>query len=315
MRSVGGVLLAVGAVVLLSRKSGHHGWGAFAQLLVVLIPALILYALALADSTGRRPAEPHQTVLAVSAILLSPVVLFEFLRWIDVSTNSALSVAAVFAAAALLAAYTARRARVTYAALLAGLSALVAWLLVWSKILDHPSADTYRWLLIAGAAILFCVAAGLSLSRALGASDVATAGGLAAISAGLIGIVVSGFLGAFRTVTAGSSSSAAGEVKPSPITAPHLTGTQHLGWDVYLLVVSLALIWIGSRLRVRGLGYVGGLGVLAFLISVAAQITRLQSGHGRSTDIVGWPLALVLIGAAGVIAGSRAGAMRNRSRG
>lgn len=308
MRSVGGVLLAAGAVVLLSRKSGHEHWGRFAQLLVVLIPALVLYALALARASRREPAAPEQTVLAVSAILLSPLVLLEFLRWAGVSTRSALTLAAVFAVAGLLAAYTVARARVTYAALLAGLSALAAWLLVWSKILDHPSADSFRWLLLAGAAILLCVAAALALGGVTGAREVATAGGIAAVSAGVLGVVVSSLLGAFRTIAVASSGSQATS-RAFPL-APHLSGAQHLGWDIYLLVVSLALIWVGSRVRSRGLGYVGAAGVLAFLVSVAAQLTRLQSGHARTSDVVGWPLVLLLIGAAGVLAGSRGLARR-----
>jgi hypothetical protein len=310
MRSAGGVLLAVGALVLLSRKSGHGQWGTFAQLLVVLVPAVVLYALALARSPARAPAEPDQTVLAVSAILLSPVVLLEFLRWIGASTNSALNLAAVFAVAALLAAYTVRRSQVTYAALLGGLSALAAWLLVWSKILDHPSADTYRWLLIAGAAILFCVAAALSLADANGSSEVATAGGLAAIAAGIIGVVVSGVLGALSVVTASSSRSGERTSLLRPV--HHLSGAQHLGWDVYLLVASVALVWIGSRVRSRGLGYVGGLGLFAFLVSVLAQLTRVQSGHGRTSHIVGWPLVLVLVGAAGIVGGTRGRARPDR---
>ena len=47
LRTVGGLLFAAGAVLLLVRKSSHHELGAFAQLLVVLIPAVTLYLLAL----------------------------------------------------------------------------------------------------------------------------------------------------------------------------------------------------------------------------------------------------------------------------
>jgi hypothetical protein len=330
MRSVGGVLLAAGAIVVLSRKAQNDQWGTFAQLLVVLIPALILYLVALARPRARAPAEPDQTVLAVTAILLSPVVFVEFERWSGISTSSSLSLAGVFALAALLAAYTARRARVTYAALLAGLAALIAWLFLWDKILDHPSADTFRWLLIAAAAILFCAAGALSLGGALGSSEVATAGGLAAVSAGVIGVVVSSVLGAIAGVSSVISSRSSGISRaggPSPrveseeVASPlhnvahHLSGAQHLGWDVYLLVVALALVWVGSRMRVRGLGYVGVFGAFAFLISIAAQLTRLQAGHARTSDIVGWPLVLVLVGAAGVLIGSRTLATRERPPG
>jgi hypothetical protein len=308
LRSVGGLLFAAGAIVLLSRKSGHGEWGDFALLLVVLIPAAVLYALALAGSSGRGSAEPDRTVLAVSAILLSPVVFVEFLRWVGASTGSRLNIAAVFAVAALLAAYTTRRARVTYAAFLGGLSALVAWLLVWSKILDHPSPNTFRWLLIAAAAILFLAAAALSFAGALGASEVATAGGVAAIGAGFLGVVVSGLLGVLNAV---GRSGAPEAFFPHP----HLNGAQHLGWDIYVLAVSVGLIWVGSRVRSRGLGYAGAFGLLAFFISVLAQVTRIQAGHGRTHDVVGWPLVLLLVGGAALTMGSLGRTSRSASRG
>jgi hypothetical protein len=88
---------------------------------------------------------------------------------------------------------------------------------------------------------------------------------------------------------------------PSLVHAVHTSGLQHFGWDVYLLLVSLALIWIASRAHIRGIGYVGGIGLLAFIISVGAQITRLESGHAPTSSIVGWPLALLIIGVAGLV--------------
>jgi hypothetical protein len=93
--------------------------------------------------------------------------------------------------------------------------------------------------------------------------------------------------------------------RPSPLhnlLVPHTSGLQSFGWDLYLLIASLALVWIASRARVRGLGYIGGIGLLAFLISVSAQITRLESGRALTTSIVGWPLALLVIGVAGLVA-------------
>jgi hypothetical protein len=51
---------------------------------------------------------------------------------------------------------------------------------------------------------------------------------------------------------------------------------------------------------VRGLAYVGGIGLLAFIVSVGAQITRLESGRSGTADIVGWPLALLVLGVVGV---------------
>jgi len=353
LRSVGGVLFAVGAVLVLTRESGHHGWGDFAQLLVVLIPAVFLYLLALGvledtPSTPDERAQPWQSVLMVAAILLGPVVLLELIHWLGANTGHVLYGAGIFAVTALLAGYAARRARVSYAALLAGLSLIVTWLLVWEKILGHPSANTYRWLLVVAAVLLLAVAARLARASAIGASEVATAGGIAAVAAGVLGVVIGSFVGAFSglsrvlsssTETSSSISSQLTRHRISHISsippissnphiprippisriprnprilhshhissnpfAIHTNGLQHFGWDLYLLVVSLVLVWIGSRVRVRGLGYVGGVGLLAFLISVGAQITRLELGHTPTTSIVGWPLALLIVGLAGLAA-------------
>jgi hypothetical protein len=353
LRSAGGLLLATGAVVLLVRKSSHHGWSDFALLLVVLLPAVVLYALALggAERGPAESAQPWRSVLLVSAILLGPVVFYEFLHWAGASTRHPLYSAGVFTLTGLLAAYGARRARVPYAALLAGLALLVAWLIVWGRILNHPSADTYRWLLVAGAVLLFLVSVRLARSGAIGSSEIATAGGIATVAAGVLGVIVGSFVGVFRgfataiegpgAIEASSSVSSGGHIPyvasgalipskshfPHVLSTPHIhrqispvphipssphifphslithvSGLQHFGWDLYLLIASLALVWISSRARVRGLAYVGGAGLLAFLISVAAQITRLEAGHAPTHGILGWPLVLIITGVAGLAA-------------
>jgi hypothetical protein len=369
-RSVGGLLFAAGAVLVLVRKSGHHEWGGFARVLVVLVPAVVLYVLALGGPDGSRGedrnaaagagagagagtnagARPWQSVLMVVAILLVPVVLLEFLRWVGASTQHSLYEAAVFALTALLAAYGARRARVSYAALLAGLALLVVWLDVWQEILGHPSTGTSRWLLVAAAVLLGAGAGVLARAQAIGASEVATAGGIAAVAAGVLGVIVGAFVGVFRSITttlggAGGGISSSGRrvysgarIYSGPLGVPHrsvsritsvprgshlldrlprarlapppshlanpfvtsTSGLQHFGWDLYLLVASLALVWVGARVRARGLGYVGGVGLLAFLISVGAQITRLEPGRAPTASIVGWPLALLIVGIAGL---------------
>jgi hypothetical protein len=329
LRSVGGLVFAAGAVVLLIRKSGDQGWSDFARLLVVLLPTVVLYRLAL-EAPREERARPWQSVLMVTAILLIPVALFEFLHWVGASTRQLLFDALVFALTGLLAGYAARRARVAYSGLLAALALLVAWLLVWSKILNHPSANTFRWLLVASALLLLLVAARLMRAGAIAASEVATAGGIAAVAAGIFGVIIGAFAGFAQSFTTSSVSSGsqiasgpllrnghllrhgpgirqAPSIQSEPLTRHgvthmHTTGLQHLGWDIYLLIASLALIWIGSRVRARGLGYVGGIGVAAFVISVGAQITRLEAGHAPTAGLVGWPLALLIIGAAALAA-------------
>jgi len=277
---------------------------------------VLLYVLSLAGAGSlRRDAEQWQTVLAVTAILLTPLALFELLRWAGASTDRVLYDALVFAVTGVLAGYVARSARVSYAALLGAISLLIAWLFVWDKVLGHPSADTFRWLLVAGAVVLLLTSAGLAAIDAVGASEVATAGGLAAVAAGVFGIVVGAFVGLARTVLSSAfsaeSAGASGTLAPDTNGLRHISheaqpiihtnGVQHFGWDLYLLLISLALVWVGSRIRVRGLGYVGGAGLLALVISLGVQITQIEAGRTPTSGAGGWPLALIIAGAVALV--------------
>jgi hypothetical protein len=64
-------------------------------------------------------------------------------------------------------------------------------------------------------------------------------------------------------------------------------------WELVLLVVSLLAIGYGSWSGVRGPSYVGGIGLFNFLLIVGLDLND-STPQG---DIVGWPLALVLLGA------------------
>jgi hypothetical protein len=307
-RSVGGVLLAVGAVVVLTRKSGEGQLGDLARVLVTGTPAILLYTLAVGAIERDRigyDGEPWRAILFVTSILLATVALFELLRWIGADTTNALWSAGVFVVSGLLAGYGAQRATVPYGALLAGLAALSAWLLTCAKILGDPSTDTVRWLLVAGGGLLFLAAGAIARRDALGAPELAIAGGIAAVAAGVLGVFVGYFVGIFRGfVGSGRALSHSGPSHRAfefPGIA-HASGLQSFGWDLYLLLVSLGLVWVGSRVRARGLGYVGAAGLVAFVISVGAQITRIESGHAPSSSLAGWPLALVGIGAVALIA-------------
>jgi hypothetical protein len=110
------LLLGAGAVVLLLRKSGHHGWSDFERLLVVLVPAVVLYLLAV-GAAGRQRGEStlsSQSVLLVTAILLTPLALYELLAWAGANTQH---LPASLPVVSLLAGYGAWRVRAPYAAL------------------------------------------------------------------------------------------------------------------------------------------------------------------------------------------------------
>jgi hypothetical protein len=299
LRSLGGLLFATGALVLFFRKSPDERWAEFALLLVLLVPCVALYALGLGlvrREDAARPgdhgpaAHPWQPVLLVFAILLVPLVLFQFLDLIGGSTEDSLNSAWIFAVTAALAVFAVLRAGVSYGALLATLALLIAWLSLWDKILDDPSGTTFRWLLVIVALIFLAVAVVLHAGRARQAAEVVTGAGVAAVAAGVVGVV--GIAAAFAAnVFSEALGASAG-----------LTGVQqHLEWDLFLLVVSLALIAYGSRAGVRGPSYVGTFGLLAFIVSAGVEISRVGADKDPEGNLFGWPLVLLLVGAAALI--------------
>jgi hypothetical protein len=300
LRSAGGLLFAAGAATLFARKGAGETWGSLPLLLVLLLPVTLLYGLAISGvsrASDRRP-ESWRSVLLVASLLLAPFAFLQFLEVIGADTNRALWFAAAFAFTATLAAQGVRRARVRYAALLAGLALLVAWMIVWGKALEPISGDTFRVLLVGGAVLLFLIGTILERRGKLGATEVATAGGIAAVLAGMTGVVIGAVNGAARGLE---------PIFNSTHTSHRLvsSGLQSFGWDLYLLAVSVALVALGARARSRGMGYVGGFGVLMFIISVSAQITRVQVGKHPTTSLIGWPLALLLLGLFGLVISAR----------
>jgi hypothetical protein len=302
LRGVGGLLLAVGAVVALTRKSGSSGSTELARTLIAGVPCVGLYMLSI--SALERPRldmrEPWRAMLLITSLLLAPLAMLLLLHWLGADTNSGLWEALVFASTAVLAAYGCRRARVAYAALFAALFALLTWLALWGEVLGSPSLGTVRGLLVAAGALLLAGAATLARRDAIGAGETATAGGIAAILAGAVGVFAGAFVGFFNSIVAGGE----GPLTPArhKVVAPiHTSGLQSFGWDLYLLLVSVALVWLAARSRVRGLGYVGAAGLLTFIVSVGLQVTRLEAGRLPIHSLGGWPIVLVVVGAVALI--------------
>jgi hypothetical protein len=295
LRAAGGVLLGLGAIVVIDRRSGPHPWTHFELMLVAAVPAAGLYAGSIdrRGGTVRNMAEPWRAVLLITALLLAPVALFLLLQWVGADTRHLLYDAAALLVTAGIALFGARRARVPYAILLAGIALLGVWMLVGLKIFDHASADTVRWLLLAGGVVLLAAAALGALLDADGAPELATAGGLGAVVAGAIGVFVGGFVPFFEISESNSETTA--------LHGAGIDGAQTSSWNIYLLAISIALVWVGVRSRARGPAYVGVLGLALFLASVTAQVARLESGHSPSHSLLGWPLVLVVLGLAGLV--------------
>jgi hypothetical protein len=312
LRAVGGLLLTAGTIVLFIRKSSHGAWGDFGRLLVLLIPCVALYALGLgmADKelaskarpglnsglfvTAKRVARPWQSVLLVSAVILIPFVLLQFIELVNGNSSDSWNTAWVFLLTAGFALYAAFAAGVGYATLLASLSLLVVWLSVWDKVLDSPSANTFRWLLLVLAVLFVVVAVALERRQLRQAVDFVTGAGIAAVAAGVLGLIGLAIEFAGRSISQAFGSS-----------TPSIGGVQqHQEWDILLLLIGLALVWYGARRAARGPTYVGGIALFAFIVSVGAELVKVFAGGAQPEgSFVGWPLLLLALGVAGLAAG------------
>ncbi len=295
LRSMGGLLFASGVVAWEIRKAAS--WGLGGRMVVVMVPAVVLYGLAL-DVGGRRKhgprddPEPWQTVLTVVAVFLNSIWLTLFCRWIGL--HGSLVLIGGLGLSSLSAWYAAWRVNVRYAALLGALDLVIAWLALWNKILGYQSGNTNRWLLLVIGAILLLGAAGVARLGRRESSELVTAAGVAGILAASAGVFID-LLG----FSLNSVVHAAGLAR----SVGSFNARQHFVWDLLLLLIAVGLITYGARARVRGPGYIGAAGLFVFLFSIGAQISARLSGGTPSNSLVGWPLALLLIGAAALVLG------------
>jgi hypothetical protein len=277
LRLVGGMMFGAGALVLLIRKSSD--WSDWAQFAGLLIPALVLLAIAFVSRArwGMQGSAPAYLVFGTLLLLGS---LLQLVNAANGNPRASLNIAWTFAVAGAVAFVTALVLRARVQMLVGALLWLVAWLALWNKILTNPSGDTVRWLLLAIAAIYVFAAALIARTRRAEGSDLVTIAGVAAVLAGALSI-------------AGAASSQFGALSSN-------TPKPSQGWNVFLLVVSLLLIGYASRSVTRGPGYVGAAGLLGFIgVTGADLVTRLNGDPGGG--VVGWPLILLIGGGAAIL--------------
>ena len=155
-----------------------------------------------------------------------------------------------------------------------------------------PVATALRWLFLIAGAALAAAAFALDREGSRVAPELVTAAGVAGLAAGITGL-----LSLATQLLAGAVASAFGAESD-------LSGSrQHQEWDVFLLLLALALIWYGVRAAWRGPVYIGALTLFAFIVSVGSEITALFSGDAPSGDLFGWPLLLLVLGGAALLAG------------
>src|SRR4051794_17023562 len=283
LRVAGGMMFGAGALVLLIRKGDD--WSDWAIFFALLIPALILFAVTFVGRARGELFTGWQVGFLVFGTLLLLGALLQLVNAADGNPRASLNVFWTFGVAAAVAVVTSLAMRAPFQMLLGALLALVAWLALWDKVLSNPSGDTVRWLLIVLAVIYLALAVALVRRGQSQASDLITAAGIAAVLAAALSFA--GAAGALND-TVGSSLSGSAP-KPSQ------------GWNIFLLVVSLALIAYESRAPTRGPGYVGAIGLISFIgLTGVDLVNRINGDEGGG--VAGWPLILLIGGGAALIA-------------
>jgi len=299
LRLLGATLFATGALALFIRKSSQDQWAAFPKLLVLAIPCVSLYALGTGLLRPGRPADraaeggvpAWRAAALVFGLILIPLTLFQLIDTLGGDPDKAGHNAWVFAVTAAAGGYAAFVHGLRWGALFGGLALIISWIAFWDAVVD-PSATAIRWLFLIIGVALAVAAFRVDREGAREGPELVTAAGVAGLAAGITGLLTIA-----TQLVAGAVASAFGA-------EPDLSGTeQRQEWDVFLLVLAVALIWYGLRATWRGPVYVGALTLLAFILSVGSEITALFSGEAPSGDLVGWPLLLLLVGGVALLAG------------
>ena len=304
LRALGALLLGVGALVLAQRKSGFADpWGDFGLFLVAFLPALFLYGGGYLAATTAPQARGWHGVFLVFGLVFALFSCFQFLALVDGDTGANLNVAWIFGLIAVLGAVAALKADVPFGLLAAGIAATVAWLALWSEILgdDFNDAGTVRGLSVLVAIILGLAGVALYLRRggtlslaALDDPDAAKPAELVT-AAGLAFLFGTGILSATGAIAAGIVG-ALGPLAPTGAGAGFAEPS--LFWDAILLLGSLKLIVLGTRLGMRGPAYVGAAGLTIFIVIVGLDL----DDDSPAGAIAGWPLVLLLLAGAALAA-------------
>jgi hypothetical protein len=287
LRMLGGVLFVLGATVLFARKGDD--WAAFPLLIVAAVPSVVVFGLGAMAALATGEVARWHAVLMVAGVLLSGLAFGQLWDVVGVNTETSGFGFLTFACVAGLAGFASFGVGAAYQSLLAALAGIAAWLFFFDMILDDPGATAFRWLLIVLCLVYAAVAFALRDREAPQAPEFVTAAGIAGVSVGLIG-VIAGAGEAFGGLFFGAT--------------PVEGEGQSFIWDIWLLLISLGLVAYGAVVHARGPAYVGFLGLLAFALLQGAEVNALLEGDEPDSSFVGWPLILLLVGAAGLAAGA-----------
>jgi hypothetical protein len=298
LRKLGGLLIGLAAAMIYIRKgpfltANDQQWAAFPIFLVVAIPAVYLYGSIFTRSqTGQL--RPWQAVHSVVGLIFVPLALTQFVEVIGGNSSAPLNFFWIFAATAALAFYAGARAGVRVQFLLGSIAVIVSWTALWDKILSGGIGahwGVYRGLL--GILAIGLLAAALYVWRENpGGDDVAASAtgpsgdlGLWKASELVTGAGIAAVIGCALGITA------IGNLNPLSGSTPGIETSNF--WNVMLLLVSLGLVAIGSQIGTRGPVYIGGIGLVLFLLIAGLDLVSTPPDPFK---LGVWPWVLLGLG-------------------
>ena len=298
LRKIGGLLIGLAAAMIYIRKgpfltANDQQWATFPMFLVVAIPAVYLYgSIFTRPQTGEL--RPWQAVHSVVGLIFVPFALAEFVDLIGGTPSAQLNLFWIFAGTAALAFYAGARAGVRVQFLLGSIAVIISWTALWDKILSGGIGahwGVYRGLL--GILAIGLLAAALYVWREnpgdddVGASATGPSGdlGLWKASELVTGAGIAAVIGCALGITA------IGNLNPLSGNTPPIQTSNF--WDIMLLLVSLGLVAIGSQIGPRGPVYVGGIGLVLFLLIAGLD---LASTPPEPFKLGVWPWVLLVLG-------------------
>lgn len=296
LRKYGGLLLGIGALMLLIRKG--EDYGDFVVLLILALPAIFLYGTGVFTSSETGGLRPWQAVYSVFGLIFVPLALIQFVTWVGDPGDSgnALNVFWIFGVTAGLAFYAGAVRGIRFHLLAGAIATIIAWSALWQQLLGDEGIagnfGVYRGLL--GILSIGLLVAALHLwrenrdERVTGtavddggdqglwkASELITGAGISAVIACSLGI--------------SSILQLAGPLGFTQFTVVETSNS----WDVLLLVISLGLVGLGSTIGTRGPAYVGAIGLFLFLFIVGFD---LNDDSPEPNNLGLWPILLLVGG-------------------
>jgi hypothetical protein len=268
-------------------------WRDEVLLVITLLGCALMFGMGLlAPLEGEFPRS-YQTVLLLAGLSLLAIVLLRLAQLFGVdhplsASGTVTWMATLFAAAAAYPAWSLRSPICALAEFIAGGLALLAFV---DWVFDPRSRDTFRWILLL-LVVVYTVAHLRARERwPRHAVHAINAAGVAAIGLSVT-FASASIEGAYFNRSTGAPAYA-GAFSVWPIL--ERPGT---GWALVLLAVGFGLIAYAGVDREPGPGYLG-FGVLVMFVLLAAQPSK------SGASLIGWPILLLLIGGAGLVAGLR----------